>query len=76
MAKAVDKRVFEIQDSSDKLRFMRARDGDNLVMPFQCDLPLQEPRGKGPFAWPSPRCMDIETDKEKYLGCLVVLRTN
>jgi len=28
----------ELLDSGDKLRFIRARDGDHLVTPFQCNL--------------------------------------
>jgi hypothetical protein len=34
----MDEGGLEVQDSSDEWRFMRARDGDNLVTPFQCDL--------------------------------------
>lgn len=38
IAKPIDEGGFEVNESDDDLRFLRARDGDNLVTPFQCDL--------------------------------------
>jgi hypothetical protein len=38
MARPTDKGGVELLDSGDKLCFIRARDGDHLVTPFQCDL--------------------------------------
>jgi hypothetical protein len=34
----MDEGGFEIKEVVDEFRFLRARDGDHLVTPFQCDL--------------------------------------
>jgi hypothetical protein len=38
VAKPIDEGGFDIKESADEFRFKRARDGDHLVTPFQCDL--------------------------------------
>jgi hypothetical protein len=38
VARAVDEDGMEMEDPRDEFRFMQARNGDNLITPFQCDL--------------------------------------
>jgi len=38
VARPIDEGGIELQEEADQLRFLKGRDGDHLVTPFQCDL--------------------------------------